>query len=90
MLELLSIPSNLSQILIPVIIFLFIVWLIHRIENRLRPMAKQAIYDNLPFLKTSAESFEQKINFLAAHLESLENRITQLEKKLGNKLGDAP
>ncbi|MGD9015599.1 MAG: hypothetical protein PVI33_06225 [Candidatus Omnitrophota bacterium] len=73
-------PENTQQIIIAVIIFLFIVWLIHRIENRIKSLAQNAVYDKFPFLKKAVDSFEAKLEFLSKRVDAIEDRIFELEK----------
>lgn len=73
--------GNFPEILIPVVLFLFIFWLIYRIENRI---ARQAIYRNFPFFKDAVGNFQQKIDNLNARIELLEGKLITLERKINN------
>jgi uncharacterized protein YlxW (UPF0749 family) len=70
---------NFPEILIPIVLFLFIIWLTYRIENRL---ARRAIYRNFPFFKDAVGNFQQKIDNLNARIESLEKKLTRLEREI--------
>jgi len=72
-------PENISQLIIPAFIFLFIMWLIHRIENR---AAKEAIFKNFPFFKDAVGSFQLKIDYLTTRVEALEEKVNKLEHKI--------
>ena len=80
-------PDFTNQALVPVLVLLFIIWLIHRIETRMRPIAKKAVYDNFPFLKNSVDNVEQKLKYINTRMESMEVRIAELEEKI--KVGKA-
>ena len=71
--------GNLPEILIPVVLFLFIIWLIYRVENRL---ARRAIYRNFPFFKDAVGNFQQKIDNLNARVESLEEKLIALGREI--------
>ena len=74
------IPESTHQAAIAVLVFLFVVWLIHRIENRIKSIAKDVAYNNFPFLKKAVESFQEKLDHLTSRLDELEDRIYNLEK----------
>lgn len=65
--------------ILAIIIFLFIVWLVHRIENH---SAQDAIYRNFPFFEKAVNSFQFKIDNLTSRIESLEKRIKSIEDKM--------
>jgi len=73
-------PENTQLILIAIVVFLFIVWLIHRIENRIKSLAQNAVYDKFPFLKKAVDSFEAKLEYLSRRVEAIEDRVFELEK----------
>ena len=68
-------------ILISGIIVLLIIWLIHRIKNRIRLIVSNEIYKNFPAIKNSIDSFEHRMNYLKTQIELLEHKITELENK---------
>lgn len=65
--------------ILAIIIFLFIVWLVHRIENH---SAQDVIYRNFPFFEKAVNSFQFKIDNLTSRIESLEKRIKTIEDKM--------
>lgn len=73
-------PENINQVVIAVLIFLFVMWLIHRIEYRIKSIAQNVAYNNFPFLKKSADSFQDKLGHLTSRVDALEDRIYNLEK----------
>jgi len=75
-----SLSENTYQIVIAVLIFLFLVWLIHRIETRIKSIALNVAYENFPFLKKAAEDFQTKLDHLISRVNGIEERIDILEK----------
>lgn len=63
--------------ILPVILLLFIIWLVHRLERR---TIENAIYKNFPFFKEAVNSFQQKLDYFDLRLEQLENRISKIER----------
>lgn len=72
-------PENISRLIVPALIFLFIMWLIQRIENR---AAREAIFKNFPFFKEAVDSFQLKIDYLTTRVEALEEKVNKLEHKI--------
>jgi len=72
-------PGNLNPFILPVILLLFIVWLVHRLERR---TVEDTIYKNFPFFKEAVNSFQQKLTYLDLRLTELDNRISKLEKNM--------
>ena len=72
-------PENVYQALIPIVVILFVIWLVYRIEKRLKPMVKDEIYGNFPFFKDAIEGFGLKINYITTRIEELERRVKELE-----------
>ena len=70
---------HLVFIIIPIVIFLFIIWLVYRIENR---AAQEVIYKNFPFFKDSVDSFHLKLEYLITRVNMLEEKIVRLENKI--------
>jgi hypothetical protein len=63
----------------PAVIFLFIIWLVYRIENR---AAKEAIYKNFPLFKDAVDSFQLKLDYLITRVDALEEKIIRIENKI--------
>lgn len=61
---------------LPLLVFLFMVWLLHRVEKR---AADSAIYRNFPFFKEAVNSFQQKMDYLGTRIDQLEMRMRRLE-----------
>lgn len=74
--------ENVLQLVRTVLIFLFLIWLVHRIEIR---AAKDAIYKNFPFFKDAVNNFQIKLDYLSARAEALEARIGKIESMLKSK-----
>ena len=74
------VPENVHQAVIAILVFLFVVWLIHRIENRIKSIAQDVAYNNFPFLKKAVESFQDKLDHLNSRVGALEDRTYNLEK----------
>ncbi|MBM3245790.1 MAG: hypothetical protein FJZ13_00465 [Candidatus Omnitrophica bacterium] len=72
-------PQNVVPLFIPVVIFLLIILVIHRIENR---AARQTIYNNFPFFKEAVDSFQMKMDNLFARVKALEKKVNELERKI--------
>lgn len=70
--------DNVAQVLIPLVIFLFVIWLVYRIENRI---ARKTIYRNFPFFKDAVENFQQKIDNLNSRLDFLEGKIRTMQRE---------
>ena len=68
--------ENILQLAKTVLIFLFLIWLVHRIEIR---AAKDAIYKNFPFFKDAVNNFQIKVDYLAARVQALEERMGKIE-----------
>lgn len=66
-------------LIVPIVTFLFLIWLVYRIENR---AAKDAIYKNFPLFKDAVDSFQLKIDYLISRVNALEERIIRIEGKL--------
>ena len=52
--------GDIHPFILPVILLLFIIWLVHRLERR---TIENAIYKNFPFFKEAANSFQQKFDY---------------------------
>jgi hypothetical protein len=74
------IPQSTHQAVIAVLVFLFVMWLIHRIENRIKSIAQNVAYNNFPFLRRAVDSFQTKLDHLISRVDALEDRIYNLEK----------
>ena len=74
-------PEDVYNLLGMSVVALFIVWLIYRTENRIKLTVKNEIYNNFPSIKHAIGNFEQKIDYLKTRIESLNNRLNELEKK---------
>lgn len=72
----------LTFLILPVVTFLFIIWLVYRTENR---AAKEVIYKNFPFFKDAVDSFQPKIDYLITRVDVLEEKINKIENKI-NKI----
>jgi hypothetical protein len=75
-------PEDFDQVILPVLVCLFVIWLLYRINNRI---AKKAVGNRIskdfPYLKSSAENFQHKVDYLASRLEVIEQKINELERK---------
>lgn len=71
--------SHLIFLILPIITFLFIIWLVYRIENH---AAKDAIYRNFPLFKDAVDSFQLKIDYLITRVDALEEKIIRIENKI--------
>jgi pilus assembly protein TadC len=71
--------SHLIFLIIPIVIFLFIIWLVYRIENR---AAKEVIYRNFPFFKDAVDSVHLKLEYLITRVDVLEEKINRIESKI--------
>ncbi len=69
--------GDMHQFILPVVLLLFIIWLVHRLERRI---VEGAIYKNFPFFKEAVNSFQQKLDYLDLRIEQIENRISNLER----------
>ena len=65
--------------ILPVVLLLFIIWLVHRLERR---AVEQAIYKNFPFFKEAVSDFSQKLTNLDLRVGELDNRLNKIEKNL--------
>ena len=75
-------PEDFDQVIIPIIICLFVIWLLYRINNRIaQKVVGNKISKDFPYLKSSAENFQHKIDYLVSRMEVLEQKINELEKK---------
>jgi cbb3-type cytochrome oxidase subunit 3 len=71
--------SHLIFLIFPIVIFLFIIWLVYRIENR---AAREVIYRNFPFFKEAVDSFHIKLEYLITRVDALEDKIDRIENKI--------
>jgi hypothetical protein len=74
--------SNMSHsifLILPIVTFLFIIWLVYRIENR---AAKEVIYRNFPFFKDAVNSFQLKLEYLITRIDAVEDKIDRIENKI--------
>lgn len=69
------------QFLIPVIIGLFIFWLLYRINRRIARTVRDKIIDGFPNITTQLNNFQHKIDYLYSRVEVLERKINELEKR---------
>lgn len=70
---------NIPPAIISAIIFLFIIWLVHRFEKY---FGKHSLFSNFPFLKDSLENFQRKIDYLTTRIEIIEEKINKIEQRL--------
>ncbi len=76
-------PDDLSEGILPLLVILFVIWLLHRINNRIaQKVVGNRISKDFPYLKSSAENFQHKLDYLYSQIEILEQRINGLEKKI--------
>jgi len=68
--------GDMRPVMLPAIIFLFMLWLMHRMEKR---TAEDAVYRNFPFFKEAVNNYQQKLDFLHLRVDTLEERIIRLE-----------
>lgn len=78
------VPDNLNQFILPIILLLFIIWLVHRLERR---AVEEVIYKNFPFFKEAVNNFQEKLNYMDLRLGDLDNRISRLEQESQPKRG---
>ena len=69
------------KVIIPTIIALLIIWLIYRINNKIRIAIRNEIYSNFPSIKDTIDNFQRRVDFLKTQVEVLENKIKDLENK---------
>ncbi len=75
-------PEDFDQVILPVIVCLFVLWLLYRINNRIaQRVVRNKISKDFPYLKTSAENFQHKVDYLHSRVEVLEQRINEFERK---------
>ncbi|GEM_PF-1860975 len=75
-------PEDFDQVILPVIICLFVIWLLYRINNRIaKSVVGNKLSKDFPYLKSSAENFQHKVDYLASRLEVLEQKINEIERK---------
>lgn len=75
--------EDINQGILPLIVILFVIWLLYRINSRIaQKVIGNKISKDFPYLKSSAENFQHKINYLHSQVEALEQRINELEKKI--------
>lgn len=72
--------GELYQILIPVIVALFIFWLLYRIKRRIIKIVRNKIIDDFPNITNKIDSFQQKVDYLNVRVEFLERKVNELEK----------
>ena len=74
-----------QDILIPVAIALFIIWLIYRIRYRTRRMISKEVYKEIykhfPTIRKEMDNFEYRIKYLNSRLADLENKINELARR---------
>lgn len=76
-------PEDLNQGVLPIIVCLFVIWLLYRINNRIaQRVVGNKITKDFPYLKSSAENFQHKVDYLNSRVEIVEQRINELEKKV--------
>ena len=70
-----------SQIFLPGIIALLIIWLIFSIRKKMRLIIESEIYKHFPSIKNTIDAFEHRMNYLKAQVEVLERKIKEIEDK---------
>lgn len=76
-------PDEMSQTIFPSVIILFVIWLLYRINSRIaNKVMGNRMSKDFPFLKTSAENFQRKIDYLNSQIEVLGQKINHLESEI--------
>lgn len=76
-------PDDMSHTIFPLVIILFVIWLLYRINNRIaNNVMGNRMSKDFPFLKASAENFQRKIDYLNSQIEVLGQRINHLESEI--------
>ncbi len=76
-------PEDFNEGILPLLVILFVIWLLYRINSRIaNKVVGNRISKDFPFLKSSAENFQHKVDYLHSQMELLEQRINELEKKV--------
>jgi hypothetical protein len=70
------IQKDVRSFILPVVLLLFIIWLVHRLERR---AVEEVIYKNFPFFKEAVGDFQQKLSNIDLRVGELEVRISRLE-----------
>lgn len=70
-----------SEIFLPGIIALLIIWLIFSIRKRLRLIIESEIYRHFPSIKNTIDAFEHRVDYLKVQIEVLERKIKEIENK---------
>lgn len=73
--------NEIFHVLVPVIIALFIFWLLYRIKRRLAKIIKNKIIDEFPHITDQIENFQKTIEYFNSRLDLLEHKVNELEKK---------
>ena len=74
--------EDIAKALIPVLIALFMIWLIYRIKYKVHLMIKNEIFKNFPTIKDAIGNLEFRLKYITNQLETLEKRIKELEPKI--------
>jgi hypothetical protein len=74
--------EDFSSALIPVVIALFIIWLIYRIKFQIKTMIKNEIFNHFPLIKDSIATLDFRLNYIKNQLESCEKKLKEIEAKL--------
>jgi len=75
-------PNEIFHALVPVIIALFVFWLIYRIRRRVAKMMKNKIIDEFPLIAKQIEDFQKTIEYLNSRIDLIERKIDALENKI--------
>lgn len=74
--------EDIAKALLPVLVALFMIWLIYRIKYKVHLMIKNEIFKNFPTIRDTIGNLEFRLKFIANQLESIEKRIKELEPKI--------
>ena len=70
------------KILLPIVLALFIIWLVFRMKRRIPFIVRNEVYNHFPSIKETITSFEQRIEYLKIQLEVLERKMNELEHRM--------
>ena len=68
-------PFPIDNIIIPIIVALLIIWLVYRIQIRIKLIITREFLNNFPSIRRNVDDLESR-------LEYLNNRVRELEEKL--------
>jgi len=74
--------EDIAKALLPVLVALFMIWLIYRIKNKVHLMIKNEIFKNFPTIRDTIGNLEFRLKYMTSQLEALEKRIKELEPKI--------